>query len=226
VVCITHYTQEAVRARVPRTWVVPNAVDQSFYSVQSKLNQSEIPTGICVGTICSRKNQNAFIRALDNLATIKQFKIIFAGLPDPGGYGEEFQQLIRERPWCEHVGFLDRENLKVLFKTASFLALPTREDNCPMVVLEAMAAGVPVLASNVGGVPDLIEHEVTGLLCDPEKPETFRMGVTRLLDDRAFAGKLAAQARAQAEQRFHPRMVAQKHLEIYREVIAATKRRG
>ena len=95
-----------------------------------------------------------------------------------------------------------------------------------MAVLEAMAAGVPVLASNVGGVPDLIEHEVTGLLCDPERPESFPDALARFLDDPPFSKQLAAEARLRAEQRFHPRMVAQKHLEIYREVIAATKRRG
>jgi hypothetical protein len=87
-----------------------------------------------------------------------------------------------------------------------------------MVVLEAMAAGVPVLASNVGGVPDLIQHEKTGWLCDPDKPETFRDAVVRLVNDRPFAAQLAAAAKMQARQRFHPLVVARRHLEIYREV--------
>jgi glycosyltransferase involved in cell wall biosynthesis len=91
-----------------------------------------------------------------------------------------------------------------------------------MVVLEAMAAGVPVLASNVGGVPDLIQHEVNGLLCDPERPETFNAAVARFMEDRALASRIAVEARAQARRRFHPRVVAQEHVKIYQEVIART----
>jgi glycosyltransferase involved in cell wall biosynthesis len=88
-----------------------------------------------------------------------------------------------------------------------------------MVVLEAMAAGVPVLASNIGGVPDLIEPGKTGLLCDPKQPETFRAAAARLMDDREFARQLAVEAKRHAVERFNPQVVAQRHLEIYREVL-------
>ena len=219
VVCITHYTRDAVKSLARKTWVLPNAVEAGFFEVVAKPDRSSPPVVMDVGQVCLRKNQNAFIRALDPLAKDKQIKLRFAGGIDPGAYGEEFRQLIRERPWCEHVGHLTREQLREQLAGTTLLALPTREDNCPMVVLEAMAAGVPVLASNVGGVPDLIEHEVNGLLCDPDKPETFTRAVTCLLEDRPFAARLAAEARRQAQQRFHPLVIAQKHLEIYREVI-------
>ena len=219
VVCITDYTRNAVQALAPRNWVLPNAVDESFFGLSAKPDLSTSPIGLCVGTICSRKNQNDFIRALDPLAQEQKFKILFAGEPDKGTYGQEFQQLVQARPWCEHVGFLNREQLKACFQTATFLALPTREDNCPMVVLEAMAAGVPVLASNVGGVPDLIQHEVNGLLCDPVRPETFRAATDRLLRDKEFSRRLTVEARTQAQRRFHPLVIAQKHVEIYREVL-------
>jgi len=220
IVCITNYTREAVADLARRTWVVPNAVDQTFFDVQAKPDPTAPPIGLCVGTIYPRKNQNAFIRALDPLAARMKFKMLFAGKPSEDDYGAEFRQLVRERPWCEHVGFLDREQLKTQLKSASFLALPTREDNCPMVVLEAMAAGVPVLASKVGGVPDLIESEKTGLFCDPERPESFREGVARLLADRELSQRLAAAAKAEALRRFHPQVIARRHLEIYRQVVA------
>ena len=219
VVCISHYTQAAVAKLARKTWILPNAVDANFFDVQAAPPLDAPPIGLCVGTICARKNQNDFIRALDPLAIHKKFKILFAGGLDKGIYGAEFQRLISTRPWCEHIGYINREQLRTQLKSATFLALPTREDNCPMVVLEAMAAGVPVLASAVGGVPDLVAHEVNGLLCKPEQPETFRTATTRFLDDRAFANHIAATAGAQARQRFHPQVIAQKHLEIYRDVL-------
>src|SRR6185369_9517211 len=67
VVCITRYTQEAVSDLARRTWVVPNAVDASFFKVDAA-PPGKTPRVLCVGHICQRKNQNAFIRALDPLA--------------------------------------------------------------------------------------------------------------------------------------------------------------
>jgi glycosyltransferase involved in cell wall biosynthesis len=219
VVCITNYTQRSVQPLARKTWIVPNAVDASFFDVQAAPDSAAPPVGLCVGNICGYKNQNAFIRALDPLAGQKKIKITFLGQLPKNDYGREFLRLVRERAWCEHVGFATREELKSRLAAASFLVLPTREDNCPMVVLEAMAAGVPVLASKIGGVPDLVTHEKTGLFCDPARPESFREGVEKLLVDREFAQRLAATAKTEALRRFHPQVVARQHLEIYRQVL-------
>jgi len=219
VVCITSYTQRAVENLARKTWILPNAVDASFFDVTAAPDLTAPPIGLCVGTICGYKNQNDLIRALDSLAQEKKFKILFAGGVSKNAYGEEFKRLVCEREWCEHVGFLNRAELKARLKVATFLALPTREDNCPMVVLEAMAAGVPVFASAIGGVPDLIQHEVNGLLCDPNQPETFRVATARFLNDKLFANHIAATAKQQALARFHPRVIAQEHVKIYREVL-------
>lgn len=87
-----------------------------------------------------------------------------------------------------------------------------------MVVLEAMAAGVPVVASKVGGVPDLIEEAKTGIFCDPLEAVSMRTAVERVLTDQQLARDLAKRARQAARERFHPRVVAQRHLQIYQEV--------
>lgn len=221
VICITNYTHEFVKRLARKTWVVPNAVDSSFFEVQSTLptDLAAPAVGLCVGTICHRKNQNAFIRALDPLAAQKNFKIVFLGGILERVYGKDFMQLVKERSWCEYAGWAGRDELRRYFSHAAFLVLPSLEDNCPMVVLEAMAAGVPILASNIGGVPDLIEPNKTGLFCDPRQPETFRAGVARLLEDRDLARQLTRQAKYQALQRFDPLIIAQQHMEIYRELL-------
>ena len=224
VVCITHYTQQAVQSLAPRTWVLPNAVDVAFFDLTPRPDPAAPPMILCVGLITARKNQNDFIRALDSLVRERPLRVVFLGKIDDGEYGREFQQLLRERSWCEHVPFSNRPKVREYFQAATVVALPTREDNCPMVVLEAMAAGVPVIASRVGGVPDLIEPGVTGLFCDPARPETFRTAVAQLLADSAQAAALARAARVSARERFHPVNVARRHVEIYREVLASSGR--
>lgn len=88
-----------------------------------------------------------------------------------------------------------------------------------MVVLEAMAAGVPVLAANVGGLPDLIEDGRNGLFCNPLEAASMAAGVARLLESPALGQQLAAEAKQRATARFHPRIIAERHVEIYREVL-------
>src|SRR4051812_23116013 len=218
VVCITRYTQEAVADMARRTWVLPNAVDESFFGVEANPAPETPPRILCVGLICMRKNQNAFIRALDSVAQKRKFELLFLGLVYPGRpYDDEFLALVKERPWCRHLGFADREALKIHFREASLLALPSLEDNCPMVVLEAMAAGVPVVAAKVGGVPELIEENRTGIFCDPLDASSMANAIDRALSNSSEIAAMAKKAKARAHERFHPRAIAQKHLEIYRE---------
>jgi glycosyltransferase involved in cell wall biosynthesis len=218
VVCISRYTQNAVKDLVPKTWVVPNAVDEAFFSVDAQRNASR--TILCVGMVCHRKNQNAFIKALDPVAAQEKIKLLFlGGVNKEEAFGSEFLGLVARRSWCEYGGFANREDLRKHFKTASLLALPSLEDNCPMVVLEAMAAGVPVLAANVGGLPDLIEDGKNGIFCDPLDAASMRNGASRLLENSRLSNELVATARARARERFHPSAIGQQHVEIYREVV-------
>jgi len=218
VVCISHYTQMAVRAGARRTWVVPNAVDHAFFQLARAPEAT--PLILCVGHIQRRKNQIALIRALDPLVERRGFRLFFAGsLSDEPEYVAEFKSLVAARSWCEYGGAVGREELRHWFVRATALALPSLEDNCPMTVLEAMAAGVPVLAARVGGVPELVEHGVTGLLCEPTVEESLREGVERLLADSNERERLAQSARRRAEAVFRPAAIAGRHLEIYREVI-------
>jgi len=218
VVCITRYTRDAVTDLNRKTWVVPNAVDAAFFKVPPEPENPRII--LCVGHVCVRKNQNAFIRSLDALAAGGPVKLVFlGGTPKNDPYVAEFLDLVSKRPWCES-GFANRETLKDWLKRATLLALPSLEDNCPMVVLEAMAAGVPVLAANVGGLPDLVEDGVTGLFCDPLDPASMAAGVKKLLSSPDLARQLATTAKQRALDRYHPLVIARRHVEIYREVLS------
>jgi glycosyltransferase involved in cell wall biosynthesis len=224
VVCITRYTEAAVSDLAKRTWIVPNAVDASFFEVQAQPPPGKIPRILCVGLVCLRKNQNAFIRALDALSPQGKFEVLFLGLTQAGNpYDDEFLGLVRERPWCIYGGMADRAQLKQHFREAAALALPSLEDNCPMVVLEAMAAGVPVVAAKVGGLPDLIEEGKTGFFCDPLDATSMAKAVEKVLHDRSALADFTKRAKEEALRRFHPKAIASQHVRIYEEVLRAGK---
>jgi len=226
VVCITRYTEDAVRDLAKRTWVAPNAVDASFFGVDARPAAEKPPRVLCVGHISLRKNQNAFIRALDSLAARRTFELILLGGAVAGRpYDDEFLKLVRERSWCHFGGLADREKLKEYLGGATVLALPSLEDNCPMVVLEAMAAGVPVMAARVGGLPELIEEGVTGLFCDPLDPGSMSATLEKLLQTNSALVEVAKRAKERALARFHPRAVAEQHMEIYRGVLSGSRSR-
>ena len=184
IVCISTYTQANVQDLNPCTWIVPNAVDPSFFEIERR--PVNPPIVLCVGLVGPRKNQTAFIEAVAPLRARRDFRVVFLGkAPSSNNYTESFLNLVRQYPWIDHAGFIGRESLREELAKASLLALPSLEDNCPMVILEASAAGVPIVASRVGGVPDLIEHEVNGLLFDPTDPCSIRESVRAALTNRS-----------------------------------------
>lgn len=216
IVCITRYTEDLVKPLARRSWIVPNAVDSSFFEVKPR--PADLPEILCVANIEPRKNQLAFMRSLDRLAGRIPFRVTFLGKLPPTPFSQEFEQMVRERAWCRHAGYAGRPALREALSQARLLVLPSLEDNCPMVVLEAMAAGVPVIASRVGGVPEIIEDRVTALFCDPLSADSMSKTVEELLTNPALADRLAKQGRESALKRFECSVIARRHLEIYEEV--------
>jgi glycosyltransferase involved in cell wall biosynthesis len=78
-------------------------------------------------------------------------------------------------------GLLPHADVAREVQRCGVLVLPSLTDMCPTVVLEAMSCGRPVVASNRGGIPELVQHGRTGLLADPDRPETFAEALVRVL---------------------------------------------
>ena len=221
-ICPSAHTERQVQPAARRTWVVPNAVDPSFFDI--KRCPDSTPTLLCVANILPLKNQVGLIEALDEVAAREQFRMVFAGaVYEDSEYGRAFRRLVSQRSWCEYAGVADRNRLKRLLASATALVLPSFEENCPMAVLEAMAVGLPVIASNVGGTPEIISGD-NGMLFDPRDPSAIRNAVTGILSHPAHAVALGQAGKLAAERRFHPKPVAATHLRIYRELIVQEKR--
>jgi glycosyltransferase involved in cell wall biosynthesis len=110
------------------------------------------------------------------------------------------------------IGARERDDL---LARASVFVLPSHAEALPMSLLEAMAAGCPVIASAVGGIPDLVQHGVNGLLVSAGEPSELARALKALLDDPELAARLGRHARATIAERYTPERVLERLEQIY-----------
>jgi glycosyltransferase involved in cell wall biosynthesis len=119
----------------------------------------------------------------------------------------------------EFAGRLDRDTMAQRLRHCAVALNPSRVDNTPNSVLEALASGVPVVSTLVGGVPFLVQHEHTALLVPPGDPQAMAQQVLRLLHDPALATRLAANGLSEVQRYTWPE-VAPGLGEVYRLAMA------
>ena len=111
-------------------------------------------------------------------------------------------------------GSLDRDQMAELYRSASVVINPSRVDNMPNSVLEAMASGAPVVSTNVGGVPFILQDDVNGLLVPAGNHMAMAAAVTRLLGDQQCVKRLRDAALSEVQKYAWPR-VRQRWIEVY-----------
>jgi glycosyltransferase involved in cell wall biosynthesis len=112
-------------------------------------------------------------------------------------------------------GWVGPSGKRALLETAAVYALPSYREGLPIGLAEAMAAGVPVVASAVGGIPEVITDGVSGLLVAPGDKATLERHLRKLLTDRDLAGRIGTAARETARLRFAPERALARLEEIY-----------
>lgn len=110
-----------------------------------------------------------------------------------------------------------------LLAAADLFVLPSLEEGMSVAVLEAMAAGIPVVASDIPANRLLIEHETSGLLAPVQNPSALAEAILRVFDDRPLAERLAAQGRARVEAEFALPQRVSEHLELFQQLVAARR---
>jgi len=117
----------------------------------------------------------------------------------------------------EFLGF--RTDVQRLMTSVDCVVLPSRWEGLPMVLLEAMAVGAPVVASAVGGIPEIVEHEVTGWLVPPEDPMRLAYALKGVLKDRAKSHYVGEKARKRIIESYSVETVAKRTISLYWEVL-------
>ncbi|GMU32596.1 MAG: hypothetical protein AMXMBFR20_04680 [Planctomycetia bacterium] len=111
------------------------------------------------------------------------------------------------------------ENVYPALAAADVVCLPSKSEGMPNVLLEAMAMRKPIVATDVGGIPEAIISEVNGLLVPSQQPDALARGLARTLDDREAARRWADAAHETMTSRFHADIVARQYAALYRRLI-------
>ncbi len=209
-----------VQARLVR---IPNPVDPLFFAPETTAPSPD--RIVWVGRLSRLKGVDVLLQALPLVR--REVPAAHVRLIGPRG-DPEFLRQVRQLadqagpPGCvELVGEHHGEGLRAEYASAAVLAHPSRQDNVPMVIAEAMAVGRPVVAARVGGIPDLVNDGVTGLLCPPEDPEALAKALVVILTDGSRRAALGLAARATACARFDRDAVAGEHARIYFSIAGA-----
>ena len=121
--------------------------------------------------------------------------------------------------WMGHLH--DDTTLALLYSAADVTVVPSRQDNLPQSGTEAQTCGCPVVAFNVTGLPDVVEHGTTGYLAEVYSSEDLAKGIAWVLEDAERHAQLGAQARERAVLLWSPDVVVPQYLEVYQAAIDA-----
>lgn len=209
-----------------RVEVIPNGVDINVFKPCDKISAREhfslpqdkrlVLFGAKGATSDRNKGFHLFAEAMRRLATdsgcdMLELVIFGAAPPDPPpdlGFRTHYHGV-------QH----DDVRLSLLYAAADVFVLPSIQENLPYTVMEAMACGTPCVAFDQGGVPDLIDHEQNGFLAHPYEPDDLARGIAWVLEDTVRRENLSNHARRKVEREFSLAMIAELHMELYREIL-------
>lgn len=200
--------------------VVPNGIDVEGVVRDGEVEPlGEVPVSPAFGAITHLtrlKGPDVLIEAASILHADfpdSQCVIVGSGPLD----GELRERARRLRLGISFLGF--RPDARSILRRLMIAVFPSRREGLPLALLEAMALARPVVATAVGGIPEVIEHERTGLLVPPEDPPALAAAIGRLMKDEGLREELARNGRAEVERNWSIETTAARHREVYGNVL-------
>ena len=222
IISIAPYVHHAIstktNAKISDIW---NSLNPLAYSVSRKEKRGSL---LFLGWLNPRKNPLVIVKAAAKL--IKKhpdLKVRLCGEASVPHYFKELQDAISDfglTKCVEMPGRLNQSAVRKELSTAALLVLPSFQENAPMVIAEAMAAGIPIVASNLCGIPDMVEDGKSGLLLnDPTDADELVNTLDKLLSNDELRHCQGESAKYRAEQLFHPTSVASQTIEVYKQAV-------
>ena len=199
--------------------VIPNFVDTDLFRPGAAPRRSGPPSAIHISNFRAVKRVPWLVEAFASASEGTEARLVLVGDgPDEPAARERAASL----GIAGRVDFLGvRDDLPDLLARADVFCLTSFTESFGLSALEAMATATPVVATRVGGVPEVVDDGITGLLADAEDREGFSDRLRSLLLDRPRARALGEAAREVAVERFHRHRIVGRYEELYRRLIAA-----
>ena len=208
--------------------IVPNGIDTKRYN--ASVDQSAVKGRygvhpdeklvLCVGRLVPQKGIEYLIRAVSRIAErYPEAKFIIVGEGWLRGHLEYIARSTGHQWKITFTGWIPDQELIALLNSADALVVPSIYEPFGIVALEGMAAGVPVVASDVGGLAEIVEHEHTGILAYSRSPESIAWAVDRVLSDPNHSKEMAQNAQQMVQKTYSWEAIAIRTAKIYKEVV-------
>jgi glycosyltransferase involved in cell wall biosynthesis len=201
IVCISSFTRSQLMTLSPyihwNKFVVARlGVDATIFAPSARNSPQEIFEILCVGRLSPAKGQHLLIDAVGRLVQQgRRLRLrLVGGGPDESSLHECAARL--ESPQLViFEGAVNQDRIRSIYATADVFCLPSFAEGLPVVLMEAMAMQIPCISTSIAGIPELIRNEIDGLLVPASNIEALVEALTRLMDDIALRGRLAASGR-------------------------------
>jgi len=213
---------------LPNIDVVNNGVDHNRFQpraarsefVQKIQDEAGGPIVLFSGRMISTKGVQVLVEAIPKIIReTKDAHFVFVGGGNSTFYRQRLKKLMIPSKNFNFLGYIpNSDDIPGLYTTASVFVAPTLYENFPIRILENMSCQNPVVASNIVGIPEIIEDRVNGLLIDPRDVDALSENVITLLSDRGLARKIGQNARKTVEEKFTLQKFANKTVEVYEKI--------
>jgi glycogen synthase len=209
--------------------VIPNGVNLSKYeSVKVNKHQARAKWGVngseklllFVGRLTHQKGVEYLIRAIPSVAKSHNVRLIVVGDGYMRGQLESEANATGQGWRMRFTGFISDSDVVELLLSSDVMVIPSVYEPFGVVALEAMASSLPVVASNVDGLAEIVEDEETGILVKPRDSASISGGISKILSDPVNAKRMVANARAEVSKRYTWDAIANSVLKTYRDALA------
>lgn len=206
--------------------LIRNPVDTRRFDCLSNVTPDDQYEILFAGRLERRKGAEILIKSIASILDIDdRIHFTFAGNAEPGGnyqYRCALEQTLskKQRSRVFFSGPLTRERLSILFCRSSLFLFPSIFENAPYALFEAMAAGLPVIASDSSGIKEIIKHNENGLLFNPGDTGELITCIKKAINDYASVKQMTQAAYNHLKQNHDPQKIAEETIAFYQSIIA------